>query len=110
MIDLKELEIIEFHDVSVNRISLINESKDLILEIELFDENRNDFVNKTLFFGRLNHISPKNIYVNNYSELEISSFEYYLQDEQFFGKLNMLKGFGKPDLIIDFSCETVELK
>jgi hypothetical protein len=111
MIDFIGLDLIEFHDVPLKSISIRNEiSSDLVLEIMLWDEDIDDYVCNTLIFGGLSRIKPKIILTKGIYNLEIYSFDYYLENELFCGKLICLAGHGKPSLNIEFTCRTVEIK
>lgn len=110
MIDFINLELIEFHDVVLKCINIQKESPSkLLLEIMLWEEDKEDHLKKTLVFSELNHIEPEIILINANSELEIYSFNYFMKDNLFYGKLIVLTGFGKPSIEIDFSCRTVEV-
>ena len=72
MIDFIELELIVFHDIPVKNLNIINGvSKNLVLEMFLYDEDIQDYIDKTIIFGEINHINPENIYIENFNELEI---------------------------------------
>ena len=110
MIDFISLELIEFHDVPIKSINIKHKPfSELEIEIMLWDEDINEYVHNKLIFGKLNHIKPKKISVENNADLEIYSFDYYLESDFFYGKMICLTGFGKPSLDIEFKCKSVEI-
>lgn len=111
MIDFIGIDLIEFHDVPVKNIDIqTGPSAELKIDIMLWDEEINDNVINKLIFGQLNYIKPERIVTEENSELEIYSFDYYLEGELFYGKMICLNGTGKPSLQIEFACRTVEIK
>ena len=111
MIDFIGLELIEFHDIPIRRMSIVDQpAKKLIIEFDLFDDNREGYIQKILIFDKLENISTDNIGVEDYTKIEINSFEYYMKGDLFYGNINLLTGYGQPDLNIDLSCRVVKLR
>lgn len=108
MIDFIGLEIIEFHDVSI-RAMYIEKAlpTDFIIEIELWDEEIKSYTIKRIVFGGVNNIASDIFEINVNIDLEITSFDYYMKGEFFFGKMLFLCGFGKLSMNIEFSCQSV---
>jgi len=108
MIDFIGLEIIEFHDVSIRAIYIEKALPiDFIIEIELWDEEINNYIIKRMVFGGINNISSEIFDIDVNIDLEITSFDYYLKGEFFFGKMLFLCGFGKTSVNIEFACKSV---
>lgn len=111
MIDFIGIELIEFHDLTLKSISIQNEpSFNLVMEVDLWDEEIGDYIQRTLIFGELEHIKTDSISIEQKSDLEINSFDYYMKGNLFFGEMIILTGFGKASFTIKFSCRSVEIK
>lgn len=110
MIDFVGIDLIEFHGIPIDKMA-ITEGSPLRLEVDIkiIEEGNDDYVNKTLVFGELEHLNPQIIPIEDYSDTEIFSFDYYLNDGLFFGKMTCLTGFANPSFEVDFSCRTVEI-
>lgn len=110
MIDFIGLELIEFHDVPVESICIENSpSFRLVVEFSFWDEDLDDYSNKTIIFDQLESITPDTLFVENNPDLEINSFDYHLKGEVFYGKMIYLTGTGKPSIDVEFSCRSVKI-
>ena len=109
-IDFIGLEIITFHDLPLNKLSIeLEPSPELVIDISEFDEEINGYIEKRIIFGNIESINPKSDSFKDYSDSEIYSFDYFLKGSLFYGKMICLKGFGKPTIEIEFSCRSVTI-
>lgn len=110
MIDFIGLDLLELHDAPVKNINIqLEPLAQLFIEVEIWEEDLNEYSHTELHFKQLSHIYPEKVEIENNSELEIHGFEYHLKDGEFIGKMTFLTGVGKPSLDIQFSCRAVEI-
>ncbi|UII24455.1 hypothetical protein LVD15_14100 [Fulvivirga maritima] len=111
MIDLAGLETIEFHDAPVGRIDY-NEEPLGNIEIEIFQWNEevNDYIIILLVFGELSRVMPQSISCKENDELEVYSFDYYVEDELFYGEFTFLHGIGEHSSTLELVCKSVVIE
>ena len=110
MIDFIGLEIIEFHDLPLKNLEIIEQPvKSLKLEALDYDDSMECYWETTIVFEDLQLIEPEIIPIDDYSDAEIFSFDYELSGGFFCGKLKCLLGFGKPDFDLEFTCREVKI-
>ncbi len=110
MIDFIGIEMIIFHDLPVENIKLNSKDKfELALTVTPYNEETASYDLIKLSFADFQHLNIGKIEIIKGSELEITSFDYHMQDDLFHGKMMLSLGHAKPVFIIDFACKRVEV-
>ncbi|KAA3637998.1 MAG: hypothetical protein DWQ02_05765 [Bacteroidetes bacterium] len=108
MIDFIGIELIIFHDLPVQSINLNSKDKfELELIVTPYNEETASYDLIKLSFADFQHLNIGKIEMIKDSELEITSFDYYMKDELFHGKMILSMGYAKPVFNIDFACKRV---
>lgn len=109
-IDFIGLELIVFHDLPLNNMIIEGDpASTLSVDVSEFDEETEGYIEKKLIFGEIEKMHPQAITVEDFSDAEIYSFDYYLKDGLLHGTMMCLFGIGKPSFEIEFSCKSVEI-
>ncbi len=110
-IDFIGLEMITFHDLPLNKMTIhLEPEPKMVIEISEYDDDINQYIEREIIFGELKSINLEKVPFDGYDETEIYSFDYFLTGPLFNGKMTCLTGFGKPSHEIQFSCGSVIIK
>ncbi|MBK8945749.1 MAG: hypothetical protein IPM32_10850 [Ignavibacteriae bacterium] len=108
---------IKWHDLSVDKIIIDTEKKVLQIIVSEFDENEKDFKLVQIIFSEIIKISSNDISFSDLTNFdkeysaEIFSFEINNKPNgDLQSLLNILLGFGKPDLILNILSRKIEIK
>lgn len=109
-IDLVGLEMIEFHDLPLNKIIIeFDPNPKMELSISIYDEDIRDYYETIITFDELTQMNLQNLEIQDFTSAEIYSFDYELLGDLFYGKMLCLFGLSEPSLEIEFYCRKVEL-
>ena len=106
---IDRLDLIDFHDIPVNRLTFNLDYMILSIGFELYNEKTNDYDSLTLDFENIQDLETDKLQFDSDTDIEITRFDYEYS-ELFEGKLLLLTGHGKPSLEIEFKCEKLKLK
>ncbi len=106
---LRQLDQVEFHDVSVEQISFKTESStEFIVDFALYDEEKRDDDYWTIKFKGIKELKSDSLELNSDSDIEIFRFDYEF-DGLFECKILFLVGFGQPSWEIELKCDSIDL-
>jgi hypothetical protein len=106
---LKRLNEIEFHDVTVERISFwAGDPSDFTIDFALYNEEKNNYDYWALRFLGIKDLKTDRLFLNPKSSVEITALDIKL-DVLFEAEIILLLGFGQPTFSIELKCENIEL-
>lgn len=110
MIDFIGIDLISFHDLPVKNIKFSSEDTfELALEVTPYNEETSTYDLIKICFADFQHLNIGKLEIDKDSSLEITSFDYHIQNDLLFGKMVLLLGHSKPSLVIDFAFKRVEV-
>ena len=105
---IKRLDNITFHDLEVNSLNINFSYSFFSIDFELYNEKLEDYDKWTIEFNGLKEFNSDKLPLNSDSDMEITSFDYGLND-YFEGEMTFLLGFGQPSFELKFKCEKIKL-
>jgi hypothetical protein len=106
---IDRLNLIDFHDLPVSRLSFNLDYMILSISFELYNEKTSEYDSLTIDFENIQNLETDKLLFDSDTDIEITGFDYKYS-ELFEGKLLLLTGHGKPSLEIEFKCEKLKLK
>lgn len=105
---LKKLDNISFHDLEVNSLNINFSYSFFSIDFELYNEKSENHDNWTIEFKDLIEFNSDQLPLNADSDVEITSFDYEL-NEFFEGKMTFILGSELPSFDLIFKCEKIKL-
>jgi hypothetical protein len=98
-----------FHDMPVESITFSTESGiQFILNLLQFDEATEDSYKLKLTFNNVQKLESQALSFTGTSDMEIYDFDYAFEGV-YKCKIQLLTGFGEPGILIELSCESIQI-
>ncbi len=103
MVALDELKNIDLHDQSLDGLQFDLSSKQIIIKVGTYNDEKSDYDYLELIFIGVEKINSTQLNIDDLSSLEIFSQEIFETSDHPVIKFSLLTGFGKSSVEISFS-------